>query len=148
MKYWTFDRYKCWFNHLLSYQLNQKLVRFLEHFSDCSSVCINSTIIFVFVFLWFQIQVSALKEKVAAQTGVPVVQQRLIFRGKVLKDDHLLSEYRILHISKQQCCWISFKLFPKPFFLHIASIYEIISDFIHSICVFKVKCSSCFGRIV
>ncbi|KAK4390874.1 hypothetical protein Sango_2150700 [Sesamum angolense] len=37
--------------------------------------------------------VSAFKEKIASQSGVPVGQQRLIFRGKVLKDDHLLSEY-------------------------------------------------------
>ncbi|KAF8410339.1 hypothetical protein HHK36_002866 [Tetracentron sinense] len=36
------------------------------------------------------------KEKIANAVGVPVGQQRLIFRGKVLKDDHLLSEYRIL----------------------------------------------------
>ncbi|XP_019173660.1 PREDICTED: large proline-rich protein BAG6-like isoform X2 [Ipomoea nil] len=52
------------------------------------------------------IQVSALKEKVAAQTGVPVVQQRLIFRGKVLKDGHLLSEYHLengdaLHLVRE-----------------------------------------------
>ncbi|KAK4348892.1 hypothetical protein RND71_031647 [Anisodus tanguticus] len=39
-------------------------------------------------------QVSALKDKIASQIGVPVEQQRLIFRGKVLKDNHLLSEYR------------------------------------------------------
>ncbi|KAF9621499.1 hypothetical protein IFM89_021803 [Coptis chinensis] len=38
------------------------------------------------------IPVPSLKEKVASQSGVPVEQQRLIFRGKVLKDDHLLSE--------------------------------------------------------
>lgn len=50
----------------------------------------------VLVFSRFQIQVSALKEKVATETGVPVAQQRLIFRGKALMDDHLLSEYRIL----------------------------------------------------
>lgn len=40
--------------------------------------------------------VSLFKEKIANETGVPVGQQRLIFRGKVLKDDHHLSEYRIL----------------------------------------------------
>lgn len=43
--------------------------------------------------------VSVFKESVAIKTGVPVEQQRLIFRGKVLKDNHLLSEYRILHIA-------------------------------------------------
>nr|GMD10913.1 large proline-rich protein BAG6 isoform X1 [Ipomoea batatas] len=40
-------------------------------------------------------QVSALKEKVATETGVPVAQQRLIFRGKALMDDHILSEYHL-----------------------------------------------------
>ncbi|KAH6780235.1 hypothetical protein C2S52_011472 [Perilla frutescens var. hirtella] len=41
------------------------------------------------------IVVSAFKEKIACQLGIPVQQQRLIFRGKVLKDDHLLSEYNV-----------------------------------------------------
>lgn len=40
--------------------------------------------------------VSALKDIVASAIGVPVGQQRLIFRGRVLKDDHHLSDYRIL----------------------------------------------------
>lgn len=39
--------------------------------------------------------VPSLKQKVASATGVPVEQQRLIFRGRVLKDDHLLSEYHV-----------------------------------------------------
>lgn len=52
-------------------------------------------------------QVSAFKEKIASQIGVPVEQQRLIFRGKVLKDDHLLSEYYVenghtLHLVERQ----------------------------------------------
>lgn len=42
--------------------------------------------------------VPLLKEKIANEVGVPVGQQRLIFRGKVLKDDHVLSEYRILQL--------------------------------------------------
>ncbi|KAL0438333.1 UNVERIFIED_CONTAM: Ubiquitin domain-containing protein DSK2 [Sesamum latifolium] len=51
--------------------------------------------------------VSAFKEKIAGQSGVPVGQQRLIFRGKVLKDDHLLSEYNVengdtLHLVERQ----------------------------------------------
>ncbi|KAK4429464.1 Ubiquitin-like domain-containing protein CIP73 [Sesamum alatum] len=51
--------------------------------------------------------VSAFKEKIASQSGVPVGQQRLIFRGKVLKDDHLLSEYNVengdtLHLVERQ----------------------------------------------
>ncbi|XP_009762566.1 uncharacterized protein LOC107814725 isoform X3 [Nicotiana tabacum] len=52
-------------------------------------------------------QVSALKDRIASQIGVPVEQQRLIFRGKVLKDDHLLSEYHVengdtLHLVLRQ----------------------------------------------
>lgn len=43
----------------------------------------------------FQMPVSLFKEKIASEIGLPVGQQRLIFRGKVLKDDHLLSAYRI-----------------------------------------------------
>ncbi|PUZ52506.1 hypothetical protein GQ55_6G275800 [Panicum hallii var. hallii] len=39
--------------------------------------------------------VSVLKEKIVDATGVPLDQQRLIFRGRVLKDDHLLSEYHL-----------------------------------------------------
>ncbi|KAF8377745.1 hypothetical protein HHK36_031130 [Tetracentron sinense] len=47
------------------------------------------------------------KEKIANAVGVPVGQQRLIFRGKVLKDDHLLSEYHVgdghtLHLVARQ----------------------------------------------
>ncbi|XP_022769315.1 large proline-rich protein BAG6-like [Durio zibethinus] len=39
--------------------------------------------------------VSSFKERIANALGVPVGQQRLIFRGKVLKDDHLLSAYHV-----------------------------------------------------
>lgn len=51
--------------------------------------------------------VSAFKEKIAGEIGVPVGQQRLIFRGKVLKDEHLLSEYQVenghtLHLVARQ----------------------------------------------
>ncbi|XP_017247460.1 ubiquitin-like domain-containing protein CIP73 isoform X2 [Daucus carota subsp. sativus] len=53
------------------------------------------------------IPVSVFKENVASKTGVPVEQQRLIFRGKVLKDNHLLSEYQVdnghtLHLVARQ----------------------------------------------
>ncbi|KAL3840153.1 hypothetical protein ACJIZ3_024744 [Penstemon smallii] len=53
------------------------------------------------------IVVSAFKEKISSQSGVPVGQQRLIFRGKVLKDDHLLAEYNMengdtLHLVERQ----------------------------------------------
>ena len=43
-----------------------------------------------------QMPVPALKEQIASVTGVLSEQQRLICRGKVLKDDQLLSAYRIL----------------------------------------------------
>ncbi|KAL0793633.1 hypothetical protein Bca101_065010 [Brassica carinata] len=51
--------------------------------------------------------VSVFKEKIAGETGVPVAQQRLIFRGRVLKDDHPLSEYHLenghtLHLIVRQ----------------------------------------------
>ncbi|CAL5013879.1 unnamed protein product [Urochloa decumbens] len=41
------------------------------------------------------VPVLVLKEKIVEATGVPLDQQRLIFRGRVLKDDHLLSEYHL-----------------------------------------------------
>ena len=40
--------------------------------------------------------VPALKEQLASVVGVPAESQRLICRGKVLKDDQLLSAYSIL----------------------------------------------------
>ncbi|XP_071702231.1 uncharacterized protein [Rutidosis leptorrhynchoides] len=51
--------------------------------------------------------VSAFKEKIAGDVGLPVGQQRLIFRGKVLKDEHRLSDYHIesghtLHLVARQ----------------------------------------------
>ncbi|KAL8200899.1 hypothetical protein R6Q57_012238 [Mikania cordata] len=51
--------------------------------------------------------VSSFKEKIANDVGLPVGQQRLIFRGKVLKDEHRLSEYHIesghtLHLVARQ----------------------------------------------
>ncbi|KAL9225731.1 hypothetical protein vseg_001621 [Gypsophila vaccaria] len=51
--------------------------------------------------------VLSFKGKIADQVGVPVGQQRLIFRGKVLKDEHSLSEYHVengdtLHLVERQ----------------------------------------------
>ncbi|TYH72809.1 hypothetical protein ES332_D05G281200v1 [Gossypium tomentosum] len=51
--------------------------------------------------------VSSFKEKIARELGVPVGRQRLIFRGKVLNDGHLLSEYHVenghtLHLVERQ----------------------------------------------
>lgn len=53
----------------------------------------------LYYFIFFnilQVPVPALKEQIASVTGVLSDQQRLICRGKVLKDDQLLSAYRIL----------------------------------------------------
>lgn len=47
--------------------------------------------------------VPALKEQIASVTGVLSEQQRLICRGKVLKDDQLLSAYRILFFQRLKC---------------------------------------------
>ncbi|XP_039137860.1 ubiquitin-like domain-containing protein CIP73 isoform X3 [Dioscorea cayenensis subsp. rotundata] len=51
--------------------------------------------------------VQNLKERIAETTGVPAGQQRLIFRGRVLKDEHVLSEYHVedghtLHLVVKQ----------------------------------------------
>ncbi|KAF8022633.1 hypothetical protein BT93_F0217 [Corymbia citriodora subsp. variegata] len=51
--------------------------------------------------------VSAFKEKIANEIHISVGQQRLIFRGKVLKDEHPLSEYHVengdtLHLVERQ----------------------------------------------
>ncbi|CAH1442657.1 unnamed protein product [Lactuca virosa] len=42
-----------------------------------------------------QVPIHALKEQIASVTGVLSEQQRLICRGKVLKDDQLLSAYHV-----------------------------------------------------
>lgn len=51
--------------------------------------------------------VSEFKEMIASQVGLPVAQQRLIYRGRVLKDNHALSEYHVesghtLHLVARQ----------------------------------------------
>ena len=48
------------------------------------------------LFNILQVPVPALKDQIATVTGVLSEQQRLICRGKVLKDDQLLSAYSIL----------------------------------------------------
>ncbi|KAJ0952253.1 putative Ubiquitin domain-containing protein [Helianthus annuus] len=51
--------------------------------------------------------VSTFKETITSEVGLPVDQQRLIFRGKVLKDEDRLSEYHVesghtLHLVNRQ----------------------------------------------
>lgn len=53
------------------------------------------------------IPITSLKERIANTVGVPAGQQRLIYRGRVLKDDHILSDYHIenghtLHLVERQ----------------------------------------------
>lgn len=48
--------------------------------------------------------VPALKEQIASVTGVLSERQRLICQGKVLKDDQLLSAYRIPFIFLSSLC--------------------------------------------
>lgn len=62
-----------------------------------------------------QMPVPALKEQIASVTGVLSEQQRLICRGRVLKDDQLLSAYRIL--------FINFSLWVERFFLSKAQYF-------------------------
>lgn len=77
--------------------LNGNVYLNLCHFFSFS---LHRSNISVMIALWmFQMPVQAFKEKIASEIGVPVGQQRLIFRGKVLKDEHLLSEYRIQSFS-------------------------------------------------
>lgn len=74
-----------------------------------SAPLISNQFLFFFFFLLidysfqsiisFQMPVSLFKDKIATEVGLPVNQQRLIFRGKVLKDEHLLSHYRILLLT-------------------------------------------------
>ncbi|KAL0692299.1 hypothetical protein Bca4012_059479 [Brassica carinata] len=49
------------------------------------------------------VPVPALKEQIASVTGVVTEQQRLICRGQVMKDDQLLSAYRILLFFPPHC---------------------------------------------
>ncbi|KAL0792369.1 hypothetical protein Bca101_063746 [Brassica carinata] len=50
-----------------------------------------------------EVPVPALKEQIASVTGVVTEQQRLICRGQVMKDDQLLSAYRILLFFPPHC---------------------------------------------
>ncbi|XP_022965612.1 large proline-rich protein bag6-B-like isoform X2 [Cucurbita maxima] len=66
-----------------------------------------------------QMPVPALKEQIASVTGVLSEQQRLICRGKVLKDDQLLSAYHVedghtLHLVVRQPLPLSETLSNRP----------------------------------
>ncbi|XP_021899208.1 large proline-rich protein bag6-A-like isoform X2 [Carica papaya] len=65
-----------------------------------------------------QVPVPALKEQIASVTGVVSEQQRLICRGKVLKDDQLLSAYHVedghtLHLVVRQPVPLSYDGHPS-----------------------------------
>ena len=67
-----------------------------------------------------QVPIPALKEQIATVTGVLSDQQRLICRGKVLRDDELLSAYRILfhcYVSMNLKFVIYFKSFMQKYLL-------------------------------
>ncbi|OEL37495.1 hypothetical protein BAE44_0001488 [Dichanthelium oligosanthes] len=81
--------------HKLRVNKNVRTLSCLPDILACVSFCLN----------YCGVPVSALKEKIVEATGVPLDQQRLIFRGRVLKDDHLLSEYRILSVSISLVIW-------------------------------------------
>ncbi|KAJ7295491.1 hypothetical protein O6H91_Y185100 [Diphasiastrum complanatum] len=64
--------------------------------SSTHTICVNK-----------DLAIPTLKEQLALVLGVPAQQQRLIFRGKVLKDDQLLSSYNVedgdsLHLVVRQ----------------------------------------------
>uniref|UniRef100_A0A803N6V1 Ubiquitin-like domain-containing protein n=1 Tax=Chenopodium quinoa TaxID=63459 RepID=A0A803N6V1_CHEQI len=71
-----------------------------------------------------QMPVPALKERIASVTGVVTEHQRLICRGKVLKDDQLLSAYQAilpsisLHFTSRKILWLKSKIL-KQNILHV-----------------------------
>ncbi|MBA0747414.1 hypothetical protein Gogos_004328 [Gossypium gossypioides] len=69
-----------------------------------------------------QMPVPALKEQIASVTGVLSEQQRLICRGKVLKDDQLLSAYRIHFLFNIHADFKSLSLGPKRNFPNASSL--------------------------
>lgn len=78
--------------------------------------------------------VSVLKEKIADATGVPLDQQRLIFRGRVLKDDHLLSEYRILSVCAS--CVKAMKCTRNHLLFHLPHLFDDLYFVNHIDCMF------------
>lgn len=115
-RYFWLDRCQIYWYAAITISLDGKCIEFVMiflwlrkgfsveiHFSDLQSTWLLNIFLHHYCLIFLsgaiQISVSAFKEKIAVQSGVPVGQQRLIFRGKVLKDDHLLSEYSILPIA-------------------------------------------------
>lgn len=86
----------------------------------------------VFLFFSFQVPVPALKEQIASVTGVVTEQQRLICRGKVMKDDQLLSAYRILVFFPSHLPWFFLRDFVsvvKPSLLIVCQILSLLIQF-------------------
>ena len=48
------------------------------------------------VILFLQMKVKDFKERISSSINVPANQQRLIFQGRVLKDDHILTKGKVL----------------------------------------------------
>ena len=48
------------------------------------------------VIIGLEATVKALKEKCVEQSGVPVEDQKLIFKGRILKDENSLEESKVL----------------------------------------------------
>jgi hypothetical protein len=84
-------------NLWIYYDENMKCIDF---FNYCFiTICLCQCMPCVNKLSWLQVPVPLLKEKIATVTGILSEQQRLICRGRVLKDDELLSAYRILSLS-------------------------------------------------
>lgn len=79
----------------------------------------------------FQMPVSSLKEKIANEVGIPVGQQRLIFRGKVLKDDHNLSVYCILRF---------FFSWTVSYVVDVSWLWDVTTFFWHKSKCFRICC--------
>ncbi len=60
--------------------------------SKTFSLQIPSNVIVMHFFQMLQITVSKLKEKIASVSQIPANQQRLIFQGRVLRDEKTIAE--------------------------------------------------------
>lgn len=64
-----------------------------------------------FVLFLLQTTILELKEEIAAVSGVASGLQHLLFRGRALRDDHVLSDYRILPYSSHARSLLFFSFF-------------------------------------